>query len=106
MYIHNITFMHDPADETAFIDWLRGSAVPLLSGDGVGAMRLAQVAEVPGAPDRAGEALSVALQAEFGDIDTARRWAGSRLPAVADSYRRRFGHDALLFATILRSIDI
>lgn len=108
MYIYNVTFMTDRCAAPRFLQWLRDEALASLFAEGSPARspKLNTVAEIPGESGLEEQAASFALQAEFDTLTDAHRWGADFLPVAVESYRRHFGPEALLFATILKNIPI
>ncbi len=107
MTIYNVTFMMERGLGEKFIAWMRGKSASLLSEErGVAGARLQEVVEAPGESEFAEQALSIALQADFTDRESAHAWGRGALAEALAEYRNVFGPEALCFATILETIPL
>lgn len=109
MYIYNVTFMVENANEASFLSWFRGEALNMMvnAKSPARSPRLTLVADVPGDPEFARQACSFAFQVEFKSISEAEQWAAAYLAPVLSAYTEKYGPEhALSFATILQVIDL
>ncbi|MDE6247070.1 MAG: DUF4286 family protein [Muribaculaceae bacterium] len=109
MYIYNVTFMVENANEPSFLSWMRTYALNAMVNPESTARnpRLTLVADVPGDPEFARQACSFAFQVEFNSISDAEQWAATYLAPVLGAYTEKFGPEhALSFSTILQAIDL
>ncbi|MDE6218381.1 MAG: DUF4286 family protein [Muribaculaceae bacterium] len=106
MIIYAVTFMIDRRLEIPFLGWLRGEALSRLQLPATSNPRLTKVAAVPGDPEFARQALSVTLHVDFPSPAPARKWADTYLTPLLDAYTRKFGHEALHFASILQTLPL
>lgn len=108
MVIYNITFVILPSSREKFLDWMRGKAIPALFNAHSAASnpRLQTVAEAGGEKPGEDHGLSIALQAEFPDVEMAHEWHDTVLPAVLGDFTTGFGPHALFFTTLLEVIPL
>lgn len=106
-FIHNITFVVDPARESDVIDWLRKSALPALFGEEGPARcpRILRLVEAGGVKPSPEHGLSVALQAEFPSLEAVGDWCGGALPSVLSKFSAAFGLHAAFFTTTLETVE-
>ena len=115
MHTLNITFVMSPHMETQFKDWLATNVRPSLDSH-LSALksplstfksplsaRLQKVVEVGGEKPGPDHGLSIALQLDFPDKQTADIWADGNLPGTLGSFMQHFGPNAAYFTTLLES---
>ena len=108
MHTLNITFVMSPLMETQFKDWLATNVRPSLDFH-LSAIkyplsaRLQKVVEVGGEKPGPDHGLSMALQLDFPDKQTADIWEVSFLKPVLDGFMKEFGPGAAFFTTLLET---
>ena len=107
MTILNITFLIEPAREREFISWMRAEGVELLHAGNLHAAepRLLSVKAMQGMPAEPGTPKSLALHMEFADTKAAEKWRQNSMPSLVAAYDKKFGPQALFFATELETVD-
>ena len=103
MYIHNASFIIDPARGEEFIDWMlplaRKVADPAVS-------RLSVMRQAGGEVAGEAQALSVAFQTEFHTVEEAEEWVRKRLNPLVAAFERRFAPGAMVFTSIFETIPL
>lgn len=98
-FICNVTFMVERSQSQKFYTWFRGEEAARMG-------RLTEVVAVPGDPDFAAQALSVALQREFGSEAEAVAYAETELPELFERFGAVFGEFGMTFVSILKEVSL
>ncbi len=108
MVIYNITFVILPSAREQFLEWMRGEAIAALFNPQSVARnpRLQTVVEAGGEKPGEDHGLSIALQAEFENVEAAHEWHDTTLPPVLGAFTTKFGPHALFFNTLLEVIPL
>ena len=106
MYIYNVTFIIEQAQEEGLLDYIKKDLLSKLFNPESPAKNpeLRKVVEVGGVKPDKDHGLSIALAATFDTEETAHLWHDHILiPALGD-FPVKFGPDALFFVTLLENI--
>ncbi len=103
MFIHNATFILDPARGEEFLDWVMPRA---RQAAGEAPSRLSVMRQAGGEVAGEAQALSVAFQAEFPTIEEALEWSESSLSPLISDFERLFSPGAMVFTSIFETIDL
>lgn len=98
-YICNVTFMVERSLSAKLYEWMKEEEAVRMG-------RLNEVVAVPGDPDFAAQALSVALQREFGTEAEALAYAETELPELFERFGERFGDLGMTFVSILKNVTL
>lgn len=102
-YIYNITFAAEASRLDSLLGWIRSRAVPALNVAPASNPRLAMV-EAPDAEDT--DVKSVALQLEFHSLADFEAWEGEAFLPLMKEYSVAFAPEPLLFASMLRILEL
>ena len=87
--------------EDSFVDWLRGEIVRMENVSGsLAGKRVTAMREAGGVDYREAEAQSVAFQAEFENVEAARKWSGDVFSTTAARFEEKFGPQVMVFTSI------